>query len=238
MGIQQWRATECHQPHEQAEDYHDAVLFARSLPGIDANRVAIWGIGHSAGASMIAAGDDPFVKAVVLVMPFTSGAFDAASYPSGVMERVWAEREARLLERQDGETYVSVWDDSKEKALGDRGQTFLHGEVAYDFISGAKRRSDAAGTPWENKMSLQSFYHIAKVEPRDHIYKISPRPLLYLAASTDAISGPFDMQKEVFARAGEPKEFVELHNHHVGNYFADSFEKNIAAQIDFLKRKL
>lgn len=142
---------------------------------------------------MIVAGDDPFIKAVVLVMPFTSGAYDAKNYPRRIIERVWAEREARLLGKQDGETYLSVWDGSKEDALGDRGQTLLHGEVAYDFISGAKAMSDAAGTPWENKKTLQSFYHIAKVEPRDHIDKISPRPLLYLAATTDAISGPFEM---------------------------------------------
>jgi dipeptidyl aminopeptidase/acylaminoacyl peptidase len=116
---------------QQAEDYHDAVVFARSLPGIDKSRVAIWGIGHSAGASMIAAGDDPFVKAVVLVMPFTSGAYDAANYPPGVMERVWVEREARLLGKREGETYVPVWDNSKESVLQDRGQTLLHGEVAY-----------------------------------------------------------------------------------------------------------
>src|ERR1700712_4174060 len=33
-------------PMQQAEDYHDAVLFARSLPEIDGSRIAIWGIGH------------------------------------------------------------------------------------------------------------------------------------------------------------------------------------------------
>lgn len=187
---------------------------------------------------MIAAGNNPFVKAVVLVMPFTSGAFDAANYPPGILERFWSEREARLLGKQDEETCVPVWDGLKEDSLGERGQTLLHGEVAYDFISGAKARSDAAGTPWENKMTLDSFYHIAKVEPRDHIHKISPRPLLYLAATTDAISGPLEMQKEVFARAGEPKEFVELYDHHVGNYFAASFEKNVEVQIDFLKKNL
>jgi fermentation-respiration switch protein FrsA (DUF1100 family) len=61
---------------------------------------------------------------------------------------------------------------------------------------------------------------------------------MYLAATTDPISRPFEMQKEVFSRAGDQKEFVELKDHHVGNYFAGSFEKNVEAQIDFLKRNL
>jgi uncharacterized protein len=225
-------------PMQQAEDYHDAVLYARSISGVDKSRVAIWGIGHSGGASMIAAGDDPHVKAVVLVMPFTSGALDAANYPPGVLRRVWEDRESRIAQRRTEDIYVQVWDNSAEEAKGDRNQVLLHGDVAYQFINGAEKRSTAAKTPWENKMTLQSFYHIAKVEPQDHIYKISPRPLLYLAATVDAISGPIENQKKVFERAAEPKQFVTLNDHHVANYFGESFNFNINAQIEFLKVNL
>lgn len=35
----------------QAEDYSDAVMFVRSLPGLNADKVFIWGIGHSGGAA-------------------------------------------------------------------------------------------------------------------------------------------------------------------------------------------
>jgi fermentation-respiration switch protein FrsA (DUF1100 family) len=225
-------------PMQQAEDYHGAVIFARSLPNIDPSRISIWGIGHSVGASMIAAGADPFIKAAILVMPFTSGAQDAVNYPPGRLDWVRADREANHAERGTQTTFVPVWNDSVEQASGDRDQTVLHGSSTFEFISGAKDRPDTVGTPWENKMSLQSFHHIAKIEPRDRIYKIAPRPLLYLAAMTDVISGPYQVQQEVFARAGEPKEFVTLHDHHVANYFVDNFEKNVSAQIEFLKRHL
>ena len=47
---------------QQAEDYHDAVLFAQTLSAIDPFRVVIWGIGHAGGAVIIAGGDDPSVK--------------------------------------------------------------------------------------------------------------------------------------------------------------------------------
>jgi len=85
---------------------------------------------------------------------------------------------------------------------------------------------------------LQSFYHISKVEPRDHIYKISPRPLLYLAAAVDAISGPIEKQESVFERAGEPKEWVRLEDEHIANYFRVSFEKNVKVQLEFLEKWL
>ena len=223
---------------QQAEDYHDAVIFARTIPGIDKSRIAIWGIGHSGGASMIAAGDDPYVKAVILVMPFTSGALDAANYPSGMFQQVWKDRESRIAEKRAEETYIQVWDKSTDEADGQRNQILLHGGVAYQFISGAEKRSKAVNTPWENKITLQSLYHIGKVEPRDHIYKIAPRPLLYLAAAIDAISGPIENQKLVFERAGEPKQFITLNDHHVANYFGESFDFNVNTQIEFLKTNL
>lgn len=225
-------------PMQQAEDYHDAVIYTRGLPGIDASKIAIWGIGHSAGASMIAAGDDPYAKAVVLVMPFFSGAFDAKGFPDGMLNRTVAERERRIQFPATKPTYVVVWDESIEAAKDERGQTLLHGPAAFDFIDGAKKRSTAAQTPWENQMSLESYYHVAKAEPRDHIYKIAPRPMLYLAATVDPISGPIEIQEETFARTGEPKEFVRLDDDHIANYFGESFTKNVEAQIRFLKEYL
>ncbi|UKZ82343.1 hypothetical protein TrVFT333_010130 [Trichoderma virens FT-333] len=137
-----------------------------------------------------------------------------------------------------GETYVQVWDNSSEQASGERGQVILHSPPAFESISGGKQRSDVAGTPWENKITLRSLYDISKVEPQDFIRRISPRPLLYLAAVEDVLTAPLESHKRVFEQAGEPKQFVTLNNHHVANYFGASFEKNITAQIQFLNKYL
>ena len=53
-------------PEQQAEDYHDAVLFVKSLSDVDPSRVVIWGTGHGGGAAMIAAAADTNIKAVIL----------------------------------------------------------------------------------------------------------------------------------------------------------------------------
>jgi uncharacterized protein len=225
-------------PMQQAEDYHDAVLFARSLPEIDSSRIAIWGIGHSAGASTISVGDDPYIKAVILVMLFFSGAFDSTNWPARTMDRVYAERE-KLIEKPDAALeYVQVWDNSEEEAVGDRGNILIHGQVPWEFAHGARQLSDEAGTPWENRLSLQSLYHIAKTEPQDHIHKISPRPMLYLAATVDPISGPLELEKAAFERAKEPKRFVQLQSDHLANYKSPAFDVNVQVQIDFLNENL
>ena len=225
-------------PMQQAEDYHDAVLFARSLPEIDGSRIAIWGIGHSAGASTIAAGDDPYIKAVILVMPFFSGAFDATNWPAGLLQRAYAEREQLVRAPAAEMQYIQVWNNSDAEAAGERGDILLHGKVPWEFSRDARQLSDQAGTPWENWLALQSLYHISKVEPQDHIHKIAPRPMLYLAATVDQISGPLELMRAAFENAKEPKLFEQLQSDHLSNYKADAFEANVKLQIEFLQKNL
>src|ERR1700743_1126994 len=147
-------------PCQQAEDYHDAITSAISLQNVDAAQIAIWGIGHSGGAAMIAAASEPRVKAIILNMPFQSGAYDAQGFPAGRLDGVWKDRAAQTRSNDPKPVYVQLWPHSLENARGQSGErTFLTGEVPFKFISDAVKLSEAAGTPWENKITLQSFHH-------------------------------------------------------------------------------
>lgn len=226
-------------PLQQAEDYHDAVTAAAALPGVDPARIAIWGIGHSGGASMIAAGDDPRIKAVVLNMPFLSGALDAQGFPAGKLADAWADREATVTAVEPATSYLKAWPDSLANARGEEGEpSFLAGEPPFEFITGALERSNAAGTPWENKLSLRSLYHLSKVEPRDHISKIAPRALLYIAAEQDPLTGPLEMHREVFSHTGANAEFAVVKPDHLATYFGEPFNATVAVQVEFLTRAL
>ena len=215
---------------KQIEDSHDAVTFASSLaPAVDPSRVALWGIGHSGGMSIVAAALDPRVKAAVIVMPFTSGTNDAQFFP---MDKVRADRATQKAE------YIPIWPATIEQAQEKLPTTLLSGLDAWDFIVAARQKSIERGRPMPNELSLQSFYHISRINPRQYIHLIAPRPLLYIAAKVDKLTGPLGMHKEVFALAGEPKEFVELNNHHLATYFGQTFEENAGKQVDFLKKYL
>src|SRR6201999_1545088 len=115
---------------------------------------------------------------------------------------------------------------------------FLTGEVVWEFISGGLVRSRAAGTPWENKFTLQSFYHLSKVEPRLYVPRIAPEKLLYIAAAEDPITGSLEEHKAIFATAQPGAEFAVVKPHHLGTYFGEAFDEAVAVQIEFLKRKL
>jgi uncharacterized protein len=114
----------------------------------------------------------------------------------------------------------------------------LTGEVVWEFISGALKRSEAAGTPWENRFTLQSFYHLSRVEPRLYVPRIDPEKLFHIAAEEDPITGSLAEHKAVFATARPGAEFAVVRPHHLGTYFGDAFNNAMALQVEFLKRKL
>lgn len=55
--------------NKQRADYHAAVAFARTYPGIDPRRVAIWGTSLSGGHVLSVAAEDPRIAAVVAQVP-------------------------------------------------------------------------------------------------------------------------------------------------------------------------
>jgi alpha-beta hydrolase superfamily lysophospholipase len=57
-------------PRRQLEDWRAAIAFARSLPGIDSDRVATFGSSMGGGNALAAAAEDSRVAAVVSQVPF------------------------------------------------------------------------------------------------------------------------------------------------------------------------
>ena len=237
-----WQETN---PAQQAEDYHDAVSFVREslVPAIDPGRIAIWGIGHSGGAAIMAAGDDPRIRAAIFNMPFASGRADALAFPPGYLDEALREREVRPSLPNHAREYIPVWDDSLEQARSTIGISssgrapWLHGESMYQFITNGIARSTSAGTPWENRLTLSSLYHIWRSEPQDHIHKVAV-PYLYLVAATDALTGTPENHRMVFNRdLSGLGRFVQVGDTHLGNYF-EKWEESVGLQVAFLREVL
>ncbi|MGW4718354.1 alpha/beta hydrolase [Nocardia sp. NPDC004260] len=58
---------------KQRADWHAALKFARSLPDVDADRIALWGSSFGGGHVLQVASEDTGVAAVVAQCPFTDG---------------------------------------------------------------------------------------------------------------------------------------------------------------------
>ncbi len=57
----------------QHEDWRSAIAFARSLDGVDPERIALWGSSFSGGHVLEIAASDPRIKAVISQAPFIDG---------------------------------------------------------------------------------------------------------------------------------------------------------------------
>ena len=180
---------------------------------------------------MVATALDPRVKAAVLVMPFTSGASDGTSFP---WSAIWANRETLHPE------HVAPWPTSLKSALDH--STVLSGKDVWEFIEPSRERTRQRknGQEMRNALTLQSFYHISRINPRDWIHRIAPRPVLYLAATVDGLTGPIENHREVFGQipAGGVKEFYVMNYPHLSNYFGEAFEKNAEKQVKWLTENL
>lgn len=92
--------------------------------------------------------------------------------------------------------------------------------------------------PMPNQLLPQSFYHISRIDPLKYIHLIAPRPLLYIAAEVDKLTGPLGMHQEIFEMPGEPKVVLVLENHHLATYSGETFKVNVGKQVDFLREWL
>ena len=60
-------------PREQVADYHTAVRYARSLPGVDPDRIVVWGCSFSGGHVIRVSAEDPRIFAAISLTPAVSG---------------------------------------------------------------------------------------------------------------------------------------------------------------------
>ncbi|EHB49849.1 alpha/beta hydrolase fold protein [Mycolicibacterium rhodesiae JS60] len=57
----------------QLSDYRSAIAYARRLPGVDPERIAVWGVSLSGGHVLEVAAHDPHIAAVISVTPAVDG---------------------------------------------------------------------------------------------------------------------------------------------------------------------
>ena len=74
-------------------------------------------------------------------------------------------------------------------------------------------------------------------EPQQLIERISPTPLLLTVPVRDTLT-PADLSLTAYSRAREPKELQLLDGGHFDSYKDPILKKNVARQIEFLKKWL
>lgn len=184
-------------PHDQHDDLRAALTWMSQAPGVDKDRIGLWGTSFSGGHTMYVGALDLRVKAIVAQVPAIDilGSLIMMNGIEGV-RGLFAMLQADLDARNAGAAGQKI------PVVAPAGQpSLMPRDDAFHWFSDAAKRF---GGGWVNELPLGNMGSIAEYKPAAFIDLIAPRPLLIQAARHDSLI-PLAQIEAAFARAGEGK---------------------------------
>jgi len=210
----------------QLQDWTAAVAYARTLHGVDYNRIGLWGTSFSGGHVIATAARLPGIAAVVAQCPFTDGIASARTLGPLIFARVGALAVRDIIAARLGRSPVMV------TAAGQPDQVALMN--APDVYPGFMRLIPEGATV-PNEVTARFAIKILAYRPGRLAPKV-PCPILFCVCETDSVApaGP-TLRYAATAPRGEVKPYPEGH---FAIYLDEAFERVIADQIAFLDKHL
>lgn len=207
---------------KQRADWAAAVRYARTLPGVDSTRIALWGTALGGGHALAVAADDPYLAAVVVQCPFTSGLRAAlAKGPSSVLKvGMVASLDALLAPMRRKPIGVAL--------AGERGKCAM--VSAADAPAGYQRMATASML-FDTVVSARSGFGLLFDAPARKVRQLK-MPVFYAICEHDTVhpAGP------ARAAAAHTRN-ATVRQYPVGHfdiYYGETFETAVADQLEFL----
>ena len=214
-----------HRRHRQ--DYHAAIAHARSLPGVDRERIVLWGSSYSGGHVVPVAAADGQVVAVIsqgAAMDGRAALLEIARYAGiGQLLKLTAHALRDLagaLARRPPHLIDVVGPPGSLAAITAEGA-----ETGYRAIMGPTFR---------NEMCARGALRIPLNRPVTAAAKLRA-PILVVVAEQDNIAPPAAVRK-VAEKAGAGSVTFELPCGHFDIYGGEMFERSVTAQVGFLEK--
>ncbi|MEO9323579.1 alpha/beta fold hydrolase [Nocardioides sp. C4-1] len=202
------------------EDYAAVVAHVRSMDGVDADRVVLWGSSYSGGHVVAVAARDPRIAAVVsqgAAMDGLAAVLEIRRY-AGLRQVLRLTAHALRGVVQRGHTLPIVGEPGSLAAI-----------TSHDGLSGYQL---IMGPTFRNEMLARGILLILLNRPVAAASKVSA-PLLLVIASDDTIAPPTAVES-VARKAGGRVETLRLDVGHFAIYEGEPFATSVAAQVAFL----
>jgi uncharacterized protein len=210
----------------QQADYRAAVAFARTLPGIDAQRIALFGTSFSGGHVVVVAAQDPSIAAVVSQCPFADGIAALRTVSPRHALR------ATALGLADQAAALAGRAPRTMPAVG------APGSFAVMTAADAQPGMEAIvrqGSRWRNEVAARVMLRVATYRPVRSAPSVAC-PLLVCVCERDSTTPP-----GAAIKMGERAPRGEVLRYPVGHfeiYVGEPFERAVADQTAFLQRHL
>jgi pimeloyl-ACP methyl ester carboxylesterase len=184
-------------PKLQLDDFRAAVAHARGLPGVDPDKIVLWGMSLSGGQVITVAVEDRRIAAVISVV----GSVDMVAGTLMGLRRDGPVPSTRLT--------VAALRDTVSALLG-RPPRYIPifgppGSLAFVTAPGtADAMQAAAGRTWRNEVAARAAMEMSSVRP-GRIAKDLRCPTLFQIADFDQVAAAKATVKAAFAAAGQAR---------------------------------
>ncbi len=204
----------------QLQDWRAAVAFARSLEGIDPDRIVLWGFSFSGGHVIETAAADRSIAATLALCPLVDGLARALATPP--MLSAW------LIPRALADQF------GRHNLVAVTGQPGAHAAMTLPGEADGFAASVPAGSPWRNEISPGVFLTVAMHRPLAKARRIFG-PVWVGVGERD-----ISVSRKAVERFAERVPQGELHRYpydHFGAFLGDGPARVGGEQIDFLRRR-
>jgi fermentation-respiration switch protein FrsA (DUF1100 family) len=217
-------------PHEQHEDYKNAITWVSQRPEVDADRIGVWGSSYSGGHVLHLAAFDRRIKAAVAQVPLINGWANAQRLMrpdvfAEFLKVVAADRVARYTEGT-GASIPVVAPEGEPSALPT--------PESYEWFT---HTGETEAPNWLNEVSIESMEAFLEYNPAASIHLISPTPLMMVVAGNDTLT-PTDLAIAAYERALEPKEIVITGGAHFDAYTEPGLSDTVVPAVQWFEQHL
>ena len=207
-----------HRPLEQAQNTNDALTYMQTVPGIDPERLAIYGTSFGCANGIWVTAHDERVKCLVTSVGVTDGYEWMRS-----IRRPW-----EWLAFKD-----RVLKEAQKRVVSGEGTLVPNGEIMLRDPESQRQRdmhAQAGHTFQSEERDIESAEAVMRYRPDWVVDKISPRPVLMIYAEHDNLVPPVQ-QLSAYEKCGEPKKLVMLPKS--GHYDSYEFRNTVTCQITY-----
>jgi pimeloyl-ACP methyl ester carboxylesterase len=210
----------------QLADYRAAVEAARGLPGVDADRIIVWGVSFSGGHVFQIAAGDPRIAGVVALTPGPDGV-------ASVLNIVASNGLPHLLRcsaagLRDALSAVLKRPPVLVPIVG-RPATL----AALNAEGALEKHLEMAGPSWRNELAARIFLRVGSYRPVKHAKSVRVPVLVQVADFDRSAPPPAAMRAAVGSRAEVRHYPCDHFDVYPGQQWFDAV---ITHQIDFLTR--
>jgi pimeloyl-ACP methyl ester carboxylesterase len=207
-------------------DWHAALAYGRSLPGVDPDRIVLWGTSFAGGLVVSAAAQDGRVAAIVSQCPMMDGlaASLAAARRSGPLGALRLSAHG-LLDRVGTAIGRPPHYIPKVAKPGELGAM-----TSPDAWQGYLRLTDG-GALSQNQVTARSVMKVSQFRPVRDAARVECPALVQICEQDTVAPAP---AAEKAARLMKRAEIVRYPVGHFDVYFDDAFERSVSDQRAFL----